>query len=661
MSRVIADPVAPTGRDRRCPNKACPDPGSLPPERSTGYCHACATPYTFLPTLARGDVLNERYQVEGPFARGGMGWVYLARDTRLLGAPVVLKGLIEDDPEATAHEVRNLIDLAHPNVVRVLDFAAHVDAHTGQERRYIVMEYVDGLVLSEVAAEAHAGGTPLGVPMTVEHVITMGRQVLTALDYLHERGKVYCDLKPANVILRSGVDGEPGSRVKLIDLGAVRGVAERGKSLTITEDFAVPRAEIAERGMTVRSDLYTVGETLMRLLEASADRTGWGAPGVGVGVESFRRVCLRARHRDYTRRFASAAEMSDQLAAVHREIAALRDGVERPGEPIWFAPVAESFDGRLGQVSTLLEPDGRPHGGPAPEEIADRLPAPVVDEDDAAAGFLAGAAGDPPQRLLSKLDESGLRSPETALARCRALLALGDRAAAAAALADSTAPAHDWRVRWHSGLLNLAGGGVAAARGDFDEVYAAVPGEDAPKLALAFCAEAEGDLDTAAAFHSAVRARDHAVAAAAFGLTRISLARSRREQAAAHLAEVPARSRFYDAAGIAAVRVWCATLADGSRPTVLDLDRARARLAELYLDDGNPAGPAREALTALVEQAALDALLAERPERPDDPGERALRTRLEAAYRALARQAETPRQRGELVDLANRHRPVTQW
>ncbi|MGW4113723.1 tetratricopeptide repeat protein [Actinosynnema sp. NPDC004786] len=665
-SRIITDPRVPV-RTRLCPNEQCPDRSALP-QRDSGFCLACGTPFSFLPSLEPGALVADQYRVVGCFARGGLGWIYLARDTHLDDNPVVLKGLIDvADLDISTKERQALTLLDHPNIVRIYNFVSHPDAHTGEDRAYIVMEYVDGLVLEEVADLSARGRVPLGEPLRTEHVIAAGLQLLAAFDYLHERGFLYCDLKPDNVIIRSGKYGERANRVKLIDLGAVRRIGDRTSKIVGTRPYQVDEREIAERGLTVQSDLHTLGVMLRRLDYATADHDEPERTDLAVGLNSFQRAYDRAKHLDPDQRYGSAAEMADQLRGVLREVASLRDGVARPEPSTVFVHTTTLLDAGLGAVPALATWTDRavdrlaeaelPDGRPAAAVVAVGLPVPRATAGDPAADVLAAADTEDPRRLIARLDSANLTSPETALVRCRAALAAQDVAAARESLTQARGLlGRDWRVRWHEGLIALADGEVDAARQAFDDVYSWLPGEDAPKLALAYCAEHERDLDRAEALYEAVWRRDRSVVSAVFGLARVRLARGDRAGAVALLDETPQASRYFDAAHIAAVRVLSGHIRAGDRvvrPTDEDLAAATARLRELYLDGGAPSGESRVRLETVVREAALAVALAAGADATP------LRLRVEESYRALARQAATRADRSLLVDRANHHRPIT--
>ncbi|MBB4914003.1 serine/threonine-protein kinase [Streptosporangium saharense] len=639
-----------------------------------GVCSVCRTPYSFRPKLLSGEMVD-RYRVLGCLAHGGLGWVYLAWDTRL-ELHVALKGLIGDGDEharrVAVRERQILTVLHHPNIVRILNFVTHPDPRSGAETDYIVMEYVDGQPLHRLAA---AGDLP------VEQVIAYGLGILSAFEYLHgfadtgsgRRGLLYCDMKPDNVL-------HTGDRVKLIDLGAARWIGDRTSPLVHTRDFQVPQEEIDEHWLTVRSDLHTVGRTLEALLPD--DWQAEDAPG----AESFLRLLRRAT-APFEERFASAAEMAEQLRGVLREILSLRDGVPRPEPSTVFAPTAALLDAGLGAVPPLdhwTDVAGRTAsldpGRPSPAQCAVRLPTPRVDPGDPEAGYLANVSVDDPRRLVDTLAAPRRESAQAHLLMCRAHLELAEIDEAgrclerAGELLGGRAP-YDWRMAWHRGLLALAEDRVEAARERFDAVCTALPGEDAPRLALGFCAEHLGEPDRAARHYRAVWRRDRSQVSAAFGLARIHLAEGARGEAVRVLDQVPRVSRHFDAARIAAVRIHAGRLPGGAGvrlPTAADLGEAVNRLPDLYLDGGDRDGDARARLRAVLQEAALGWVLESgtgsfrrsptrygAPVLADPVGEAAQRALLEESLRRLAQQAQDAGRHDALIDLANTVRPRT--
>jgi serine/threonine-protein kinase PknG len=252
-------------------------------------------------------------------------------------------------------------------------------------------------------------------------------------------------------------------------------------------------------------------------------------------------------------------------------------------------------------------------------------------------------------------------SAETRLALARARIDAGDYDAAAAVLADPAADPSDWRVAWCNGLRDLAAGAPAGgqiAQGAFSAVFDELPGELAPKLALAFAAEAAGDLATAGRYFHLVWTVDRSYISAAFGVARTCLAAGDRPSAIAALAAVPASSSHYAAAQIAAMRI----LVSGDRQAGVtgdDLRQAGGQLGQLALDDVR-----RQQLTVEILRAALDWCTSGQHASGDpilgcEPNARAVRFGLERSYRALARLTPDDARRVELVDMANAIRPRT--
>ncbi|MGW3263352.1 tetratricopeptide repeat protein [Streptomyces sp. NPDC001056] len=632
------------------------------PARATGRCPRCGTPYSLLPQLARGDLVAGHYRVLGCLARGGLGWIHLAEDTRAEGHRVVLKSQINANDalarRTAVEERRSLTDLHHPDIVRIITYAEHRPPG-GAATGYLVMDYIGGRSLQQLFDADDVERVFHGRPR-LDHVLTYGCKILGVLEYMHERGLLYCDMKPANVI-------HFGRAVKVIDLGAVRAIGDRASAYVYTATFAPPKAEIDRRGWHVDSDLYTVGMTLQALARDTE-------PARGLAHDSFRRLVDRATHPEPRARFRSATEMSRQLWEVLREFRSLQFGEQLPESSTRFRATGASLDAGLGAIPALDHWTARPGRRPAeldasppsPAEVAGALPEPVPDPADGAALVLDTFSPDAPDRVARQWSrDSRLGTPETALWLCRAYLRRGERDAAADWLTEAEtqlgerAAAHDWRIAWHRGVLHLSRSEVDLAGARFEAVYRALPGEYVPKLALGHCAEHGARTARAMRFYEAVWKRDSAHTAAAFGLARGHLAGGDRDAAVRVLDDVPATSRHHDAARIAAVRVRAGILG-GLPPTPADLADAARRLPDLRLDGGAEDGESRARLVAEVRENALYGT----PSWPSGdllgPGdEHGLRTLLEHSFRQLAAQARTAREHGRLLDLAHAVRPLT--
>jgi serine/threonine-protein kinase PknG len=680
-SAILADPQVPESR-RFC--ASCEQPVGRGQDGraglTEGFCRNCGARFSFSPKLEPGDLVAGQYEVLGCLAFGGLGWIYLARDHNVSGRWVVLKGLLNtgdaDAMAAAVAERQFLAQVEHPNIVRIYNFVQHADRRTGESAGYIVMEYVGGKSLKQILQDARRDGG--SVPLA--HAIAYAVEVLPALGYLHDRGLVYCDFKPDNVI-------QTEEQLKLIDMGGVRQIDGDGP-IYGTVGYQAP--EIETDGPSPSSDLFTVGRALAVLTfefkgyQSNYKYTFPDAVPLLEQQESFARLLRRATHSDPERRFGSAGEMAEQLTGVLREVLATADGVPRSAFSTVFSP-------ELQAIGTGDDAAGGPEAAlavPTAAEIIAGMPMPQVDRADPAAGYLATFAGlDSAQRAAAlsgavsgdaAVPAEVATSAETRLALARAQLDVGDYNGAGATLADLAAedPA-DWRIAWTDGLRRLAAGetdtdgaGAAAARGAFSAVYDDLPGELAPKLALAFAAEAAGDAASAARYFKLVWTVDRSCISAAFGLARACLAIGDRPGAIAALAAVPETSSYHAAAQIAAVRILVS-----SGMTDDDLHQASGRLGRLALDEAR-----RQQLTVEILRAALGWASTDQGSPPGqaqgssrspartsgdglilgcEPNERSLRFGLERGYRALARLTSDRSRRIELVDMANAVRPKT--
>ena len=602
------------------------------PGRTEGFCRACGAPFSFLASLAPGALVAGQYEVVGCLAHGGLGWIYLARDHFVSERWVVLKGLLNARDEhamaAALAERQFLAEVEHPNIVKIHNFVEH------HGDGYIVMEFVDGVSLKEMldARRRANGGRP--DPLPVEQAIAFCLEILPALAHLHELGLVFCDFKPDNVIQSRGA-------VKLIDLGGVYRMDDRASPVYGTVGFQAP--EVAHTGPTVTSDLFTVGRTLAVL---ASDFAGYQStfrytlpPASAVPLyavaPSLYAFLERATAPDPDDRFQSAEEMGAQLLGVLREIVAAGGTTLPPTPSTRFAPPARG---------SLEGPDWR------------ALPTPLVNPDDPAAAVILSLPD--ADEVVRRLGPQQGQSVETDLWLARALIQC-DRAADALALLDGVAGADpwEWRATWYRGLAAVATGDADQARASFNGTSRALPGELAPKLALAMTEETAGDPARAAGWYEVVARTDPTFTTASFGLARCRTALGDRDGAIAAYGRVLDTS----SAHADALMAQAALLLNGVGPDPLqDVARAGALIEQVPTD--------RERRGLLAAQVLERALAAVR----DGAGggstvlgvrlaEGDLRLALERTYRGLARKAATDAERIALVDRANAVRPRTWW
>lgn len=609
------DPVA--EEHRFCANPACGQPVGRGhagvPGRTTGFCPHCATPFDF--AQPAGLTIAGRYDVERVLGSGAYGAAYLAHD-RNLATHVVLKALNRTVADTAERERDVLVGLRHDSIVRIL----------GYERQgpHLVLEYVPGVPLS-----ARDGDR-------LETLLAHGIRVLQALDYLHARGLLHCDVKPLNII-RFREESPAGAldRVRLIDFGAVRRRKDTGPVVAYTKAYAPPETDPEHVRPTAGFDLYALGMTLREVCRShGADRS---APG----VDSLHLLLERATDVERPwQRFVSARQFAEQLSGVIRQIVAAPPTCRQVARPsALFGSMPEALNGGLGAgrplthwVAAQPAEDATltmraPFSSPEPGDIAAALPTPLSDPDDPG---IAGAAG-------------------TALAESRLALRRKDPALAARALAAAALPDWHWLHAWYAGLIALARADAPLAATEFTKVRTALPGELIPQLALGLCAELRKDPTAARSHYAAVFDTTPALGAAGFGLARVQLLAGEREKAVATAERLAQEFRYEGEASVAAVRLRVMvpgrTGPDEPVPPVPsqdDLERAGAALNDLDVD--------RAAAAVLRAEIQYARFLHDHD-----------RVRLSDAIRALGPHAPTEREYVALVDLANRLRPPLRW
>ncbi len=625
LQSLLADPVVPESK-RFCPN--CNAKLNL----VKGFCPMCGTEYSFIPTLKAGDVVAGQYEVKGAIAFGGLGWIYLGWDNAL-SRWVVLKGLLNSKDavgaQAAVAERQFLAAVKHPNIVGVYNFV------TEGADGYIVMEFVGGKTLKTIRKERG--------PLPVAEAIAYTHRILLAFGYLERMGLVYCDFKPDNFMIED-------DDVKLIDMGGVRRMDDMDGDIYGTKGYSAPEAK---DDPSFTSDLYTIARTLAILITDFPFQSGkyeFALPTpqeqpVFAQNDALYRLLLKATRTNPDERFQSADEMASQLIGVLRETVAA-SGTPRPVESTHFS--GDNADG-------LDDPDAL--------DIR-ALPVPKPDPSDPAAGSILSAASlTDPDQVAAQFEQALARFPESVeapllLARARIEQAQYDEAEKLLKDAQANDP-FDWQVTWLRGLSAFRQARFKDAYAAFDCVYSEVPGELAPKIALAFASEAMGNIPTAAALYDRVSQTDPAFTSAAFGLARCRAQAKDRAGAVAAYQRIPSASRRYTLAQVALARILVRS--ELAPPGATELEQASATVEALAMEGYALHQLSVELLRAAIRQVQNKAIPAGSANRVlgQPLEENALRHAVERELRACARYAKTRDEKIALVDAANSERPRT--
>lgn len=208
--------------------------------------------------LAVGDYIGP-YRLTGILGVGGMGVVYRAEaPSGLTVAIKTLRADLGDDAAESSslflREVRLAARLIHPNLVRALDFGVFEGATC------LVMEYVDGITLTEWAQHAEHGADVFGVL----------DDILAALGYAHARGVVHRDLKPENILVYTSPQGRPSARLMDFGVAHVRrsfeGATDNESGAAGTPEYMAPEQGSLGGAITPASDLYSFGVLLYEIL-----------------------------------------------------------------------------------------------------------------------------------------------------------------------------------------------------------------------------------------------------------------------------------------------------------------------------------------------------------------------------------------------------------
>jgi WD40 repeat protein/tRNA A-37 threonylcarbamoyl transferase component Bud32 len=281
---------------------------------------AAATPGNLGTVRYFGD-----YELLEEIARGGMGVVYKARQTkldRIVAVKMILAGELagQADVERFHTEARAAANLHHPNIVPIHEVGQHEGQH------YFSMDYVAGESLANRIARG---------PLPAREAATLLVKVARAVAFAHIDGVIHRDLKPANVLLDAQGEphvtdfglakrlrGEPGAT-------ATGGLTETGQVLGTASYMPPEQAGGRTKDIDRRSDVYSLGavlycaltgrppfqaastlDTLLQVLEREPVSPRTLNASVPRDLET---ICLKCLEKDSRRRYGTAQELADEL------------------------------------------------------------------------------------------------------------------------------------------------------------------------------------------------------------------------------------------------------------------------------------------------------------------------------------------------------------
>ncbi len=276
------------------------------------------------------------YTIEGELGRGGMGVVYLARDTRLDRAVAIkmLPEALARDPEQLARfqrEARLLASINHPNIATI-----HGLEQSERGDRFLILERLEGETLAERLRRG---------PLAVEEALGVCAQIAEALEAAHERDVIHRDLKPSNVMLGSR------GRVKVLDFGLAKHVARRAgdEAATVTD-----ASRLTEAGVVVGTPGYMSPE---QILAQPHDRR---ADVFAFGCLLFE--CLSGR-----RAFGGEgmAQVTAAVLAGEPDWSALPDGLPEPLRALIERCLAKDPEQRLHDIAEARHAIEQSSGAPS--------------------------------------------------------------------------------------------------------------------------------------------------------------------------------------------------------------------------------------------------------------------------------------------------------
>ena len=214
--------------------------------------------------------LSDRYTIERELGAGGMATVYLAHDLKH-DRPVAVKVLRPElaavlGAERFVQEIKTTANLQHPHILPLFD------SGEAEGFLYYVMPFIDGETLRDKLNRE----TQLGI----EEAVRITTEVADALDYAHRQGVIHRDIKPENILLHDGRPMVADFGIALAVSAAAGGrITETGMSLG-TPHYMSPEQATADKDLTNRSDIYSLGCVIYEMLTGDPPHTGASAQAI---------------------------------------------------------------------------------------------------------------------------------------------------------------------------------------------------------------------------------------------------------------------------------------------------------------------------------------------------------------------------------------------
>jgi eukaryotic-like serine/threonine-protein kinase len=305
-------------------------------------------------------IVDNRYTRSKPLGSGGMAEVYLAHD-EVLDRDVAIKVLKEQHAgneefvRLFRREARSAARLNHSNIVSVYDQGRSEDGTD-----YIAMEYVSGgtlkdRVLGEGAVDSH-GATEVAI------------QIAQALGHAHEHGVIHRDIKSRNILLTQA------GYAKVADFGIARAATatttgSRSHPILGTPGYLSPEQAMGQP-VDPRSDLYSLGVVLYEMLTGTLPYSGEDPASMAFQhvhgplrspreanpdiPEPLNALTTKLLAKDPEERYASAAELVDDLERVRSGLSPLNVGTEKTATKMITTPLLSSRE-QQGQTTTIRQ------------------------------------------------------------------------------------------------------------------------------------------------------------------------------------------------------------------------------------------------------------------------------------------------------------------